>query len=87
MLCRLPEQCYDARMTDAERIAILRDYAAGRLGTRTAIERAGLTDFADLIIALSQNDLRLPRPEDTPLRRAHRERAEAILLPRLLHAD
>lgn len=74
-------------MTDAERLSALRDYAAGRLGTRTAIERAELKDFAELIIALSQNDLTLPRSVETATLKAHRERARAILLPRLRHVD
>lgn len=61
----------------------LRQYAAGMLGTRQAIERAGLADFADLLIALAQAGLDLPKPADTPTRRAHVERARAILQPRL----
>lgn len=62
---------------------MLRDYAAGRLGTREAIRRAGLDDYADLIIALVRHDLDLPKPADTPERRANLERARAILQPRL----
>jgi len=62
---------------------VLRDYAAGRLGTREAIRRAGLDDYADLIIALVRHDLDLPKPADTPERRANLERARAILQPRL----
>jgi hypothetical protein len=54
---------------------VLRDYAAGLLGTRHAIERAGLDDYADLLIALSRHDLDLPKPADTPERRANIERA------------
>lgn len=46
----------------------LTTYANGLLGTRQAIDRAGLGDFADLLIALAQNGLSLPRPEDTPER-------------------
>lgn len=70
-------------MTDPKALEALRDYAAGRLGTRQAIERAGLEDFADLLIALAQNDLALPKPADTPGRRANVERARALLQPRL----
>jgi hypothetical protein len=64
-------------------LAVLRDYAEGRLGTREAIERAGLDDFADLVIALARNDLPLPKPADTPRRREHVAVARALLQPRL----
>ena len=64
----------------------IRDYAAGLVGTREAIRRAGLQDYAELVIALAQNDLDLPKPSDTPQRRAHLERAGAILQPLLRHA-
>ncbi len=67
-------------------LQVLRDYAAGRLGTRRAIELAGLDDYADLIIALSQHDLDLPMPADTAERRANIERARAILQPLLRNA-
>jgi hypothetical protein len=70
-------------MTDPKQIDVLRQYAGGLLGTRQAIERAGLEDFADLLIALSQNDLLLPKPADTAKRRANVELARAILQPRL----
>jgi hypothetical protein len=70
-------------MADARQLQILTDYANGLLGTREAIERAGLEDFADLLIALAQNDLGLPKPADTPSRRANLERARAALQPRL----
>jgi hypothetical protein len=70
-------------MTDPKQIDVLRQYAAGLLGTRQAIERAGLEDFADLLIALSQNDLLLPKPADTANRRANVELARAVLQPRL----
>jgi len=56
----------------------LTTYANGLLGTRQAIDRAGLGDFADLLIALAQNGLSLPRPEDTPERRAHVDMARAV---------
>ncbi len=65
---------------------VLRDYAAGLVGTRRAIERAGLEDYAELVIALSKHDLDLPKPADTPERRANLERARAILQPRLRDA-
>jgi hypothetical protein len=68
-------------------LEVLRQYASGLLGTRLAIERAGLEDFADLMMALAQDDLDLPKPADTPKRRANVERARALLQPRLrLHA-
>ena len=70
-------------MTDLKQIDVLRQYAGGLLGTRQAIERAGLEDFADLLIALSQNGLLLPKPADTPKRRANVELARAVLQPRL----
>ena len=70
-------------MTDPKRLETLKDYANGLLGTRQAIERAGLEDFADLLIALAQNDLNLPKPADTPERRANVERATEMLQPRL----
>lgn len=70
---------------DPDRIDVLRDYAAGRVGTREAIRHAGLADYADLVIALARNDLGLPKPSDTPRRRAHLERASAILQPLLRH--
>ncbi len=65
--------------------AALRDYAAGQLGTRAAIERAGLRDYADLVIALAQSDLAFPRPPLTPQHDAALARARAILQPRLRH--
>ena len=43
-----------------DQLAALRDYAAGRLGTCQAIERTGLRDDAELIIALAQRDLACP---------------------------
>jgi hypothetical protein len=69
-----------------QRLKVLRDYAAGLLGTRSAIERAGLDDYADLVIALSRLDLDFPKPADTPERSANIERARAILQPRLRDA-
>jgi hypothetical protein len=46
-----------------------------------------LEDFADLMMGLPRNDLDLPKPADTPKRRANVERARALLEPRLrLHA-
>jgi hypothetical protein len=70
---------------NSDQLAVLRAYAAGQLGTRRAIERAGLHDYADLVIALVQNDLALPKPAATPKREAHLARARAILQPRLRH--
>jgi hypothetical protein len=63
----------------------LRAYAAGRLGTRETIERAGMHDYADLLIGMTQNDLDLPKPAATPTHDAHLARARAILQPRLRH--
>jgi hypothetical protein len=73
--------------TKDQQLQVLRDYAAGLLGTRRAIERAGLDDYADLVIALAQHDLDLPKPDDTTERRANLERARAILQPLLRHAS
>jgi hypothetical protein len=70
-----------------QQLETLRIYAAGQIGTRAAIERAGLRDYADLIIALSQNNLAFPGPTKTPAYEAQLSRARAILLPRLLHGD
>jgi hypothetical protein len=76
----------DSAMTD-NHLAALREYAAGQLGTRRAIERLEMRDYADLVIALAQNDLDLPKPADTPAHQAHLIRARAILQPRLRHGD
>jgi hypothetical protein len=70
---------------DAAQIDVLRAYAAGMVGTRAAIERAGLHDYADLVIGLAQNDLDFPRPTATPAHEANVARARAILQPRLRH--
>jgi hypothetical protein len=58
-------------------------YAAGRLGTRETIDRVGLHDYADLLIALVRNDLDFPKPAGTPAREANMARAREILQPRL----
>jgi hypothetical protein len=70
-----------------DQLAALHDYAAGRLGTRQAMELAGVRDYAELIIALVQHDLGLPKPADTPRRQVHLRLARAILQPRLAHGD
>lgn len=72
-------------ITTPEQLAILRRYAAGQAGTRATIEGAGLHDYADLVIALAQNDLDFPGPPSTPTHDAHLARARAILQPRLRH--
>jgi len=69
--------------SNQDRLAILENYAAGRLGTRQAIEKLRLHDYADLIIALAQHNLDLPKPADTPTHQANVERARLILQPRL----
>ena len=66
-----------------EQLKALRDYASGLLGIGEAIERVGVEDYAELIIALAQHDLDLPKPANTPERRANLERASAILQPLL----
>jgi hypothetical protein len=70
---------------DPEQLEALRAYSAGRLGTRETIERMGMHDYADLVIALAQNDLEMPKPAATPAHEAHLVRARAILQPRLRH--
>ncbi|HTT85560.1 MAG TPA: hypothetical protein VMF67_18940 [Rhizomicrobium sp.] len=71
--------------TRPEQLEILRAYATGRLGTRRAIDALGAHDYADLIIALAQNNLDFPKPAATPAHAAHVARARAILQPRLRH--
>jgi hypothetical protein len=70
-----------------DQLEALRDYAAGRLGTRATIDRAGMHDYADLVIALVRNDLDLPKPAATLKHDTHLARARAILQPRLRHGD
>jgi hypothetical protein len=69
-----------------DQLKALRDYAAGIVGTRETMRRADVNDYAELVIALVQHDLDLPKPADTPQRRARVERASAILQPLLRHA-
>jgi hypothetical protein len=64
-------------------LTALSDYAAGRLGTRDAIEKIGLHDYADLVIELSQRDLPFPQPADSPERDRNIALATEILQPRL----
>jgi hypothetical protein len=71
---------------EQRQLKALRDYAAGLLGTRRAIERAGVEDYAELVIALARHDLDLPKPADTPERAANLKRASAILQPLLRNA-
>jgi hypothetical protein len=72
--------------TEQRQLKALRDYAAGLLGTRRAMQQAGVEDYAELVIALARHDLDLPKPADTPERRANLERASAILQPLLRNA-
>jgi len=71
------------RNLDARRLAILNDYAHGRVGSRAAIAQLGLHDYADLIIELSQRDLPFPRPPESEARDRSLALASAILQPRL----
>lgn len=68
-----------------EQLEALRAYAAGEFGTRQTIERAGLHDYADLVIALVQHDLDLPKPPASLTHEAHLARARNILQPLLRH--
>jgi hypothetical protein len=70
-------------MLDDRRLATLRDYAAGHLGTRAAIEALALDDYADLIIALAQNDLPFPPSSQQSAIIKDRARAWAVLQPLL----
>lgn len=72
-------------MTPTEKAALLRQYAAGKLGTGRAIEAIGAHDYADLVIALAAADLPFPKPAMTREHAAHVARARAILQPRLRH--
>jgi len=72
-------------MTDQQRLSTLYEYATGRAGTRATLDKLGMRDYADLVIELAQADLPLPKPEETQALAEHRERARAILLPRLRH--
>jgi hypothetical protein len=72
--------------TEQRQLKALRDYAAGLLGTRRAMQQAGVEDYAELVIALARHDLDLPKPADTPERRTNLERARAILQPLLRNA-
>ena len=72
---------------DPQQLEVLRAYAAGRLGPRETIERTGMHDYADLVIALAQNDLDFPKPSETAAHAARVARARAILQPRLRHGD
>ena len=73
-------------MTDQQRLSTLYDYATGHAGTRSTLDKLGMRDYADLVIELARADLPFPKPEETPALKAHRERAHAILQPRLRHA-
>lgn len=73
-------------MLDDRKRLILRDYSAGRLGTRAAIEALAFEDYADLIIALAQADLPFPLPSQEPDIVRDRARAWAILEPLLTRA-
>lgn len=68
-----------------QQLETLQAYAAGERGTRATIERLGLRDYADLVIALAAHDLALPQPAASPARSAGLSRARAILQPRLRH--
>jgi hypothetical protein len=72
---------------EQHQLKILHNYAEGIIGTRETMQCAGIEDYADLIIALSRHDPDLPKPADTPQRRAHVARASAILQPLLRRAD
>ncbi len=70
-------------MDQNEELTALYDYAAGNAGTRETIARLGMSDFGDLLAAMSTHDLAMPKPRETPVLAQHRERARAILMPLL----
>jgi hypothetical protein len=70
-----------------DQLETIRAYAAGRLGTRATIDRTGMHDYADLLIALAQNDLDLPKPTATQAHESRVARARSILQPRLRRGD
>ncbi len=71
----------DVTLADKAQIEILRKYADGLLGTGEAIEFAGFNDYADLLIALAQNGMTLPKPADTRLHQLHLRYAREVLQP------
>lgn len=70
-------------MTREEQETVLRRYAAGEFGTRRAIEALGAHDFADLMIAMAQAGLEMPKPQQSAAHDAHVARARTILQPLL----
>jgi hypothetical protein len=66
-----------------EALAALRAYSAGQAGTRRTLERLGLHDYADLVIALAQHGLDFPKPAETPSHTAQFAASRAILGPLL----
>ena len=67
-------------LSEAEKQRTLQAYSRGNLTTRAAIEAIGACDYADLIIALAQRDLKLPRKSAGA---EHVRRATEILQPLL----
>jgi hypothetical protein len=51
------------------------------------MELAGFRDYAELIIALAQHELGLPKSSGTPRRQVHLRLARAILQLQLFHGD
>lgn len=72
-------------MSEQERLTLLYEYASGHAGTRSTMDKLGLSNYAELLIELSSHDLPLPKPDDTPVLKAHRDKAREILEPRLRH--
>ena len=70
-------------MDEAARHAALVAYSSGGAGTRETIDLLGMRDYADLLIALAQAGLPFPPPAQSARITADRERAWAILGPRL----
>ncbi len=50
----------------SSQLDILRAHAAGQLGTRAAIERAGMHDCAERVIGLARNGLEPGKPGAIP---------------------
>jgi hypothetical protein len=76
-----------SKAQNIDRLSVLSEYSQGHIGTRDAIERLELRDYADLLIELAQHDLVQPKPSMTPAHTAHIVQVTAILQPRLQYGN